>query len=179
LLTLVVLVVVCLLGASCSGDEAAPSAGPTTGSSRPDLDSVEGEVGDLRLLHVYIASPGQRGSPHDPGDGADLLLTVANDGTAADVLSGASGDAAEQVVFRDGDLTATSPPHVAAPAGGVASLQDVSGPHLELSGLTQELRSGGSVPVTFTFATAGSVTLQVPVATYDPAAATSTSAAPP
>jgi copper(I)-binding protein len=118
-------------------------------------------------------------APHDPGDGADLLLTVANDGTAADVLSGASSDAAEQVVFGDGDLTATSPLRVAAPAGGVASLQDVSGPHLELSGLTQELRSGGSVPVTFTFATAGSVTLQVPVATYDPAAATSTSAAPP
>jgi copper(I)-binding protein len=55
---------------------------------------------------------------------------------------------------------------VRVPSGGVAVLREVSGPHLELSGLRKILRSGFSVPVTFDFRDAGPVTLKVPIRTY-------------
>jgi copper(I)-binding protein len=143
-----------------------------TGSTNLDrarigLDSVDGRVGPLRLLSVSIASPGDRGSFHLAGDSAALLLTVANDGDARDVLTGVSADVAQQVVFRDDDGPARSHLRVATPPGGVAVLREVSGPHLELSGLTEPLRSGFSVPVTLEFRDAGPVTLSVPIRTYD------------
>ena len=49
-------------------------------------------------------------------------------------------------------------------------------PHLELVGLTQSLHSAQSVPVTFTFQTAGPTTLNVPVQEYT--AQRTTTAAP-
>jgi copper(I)-binding protein len=42
----------------------------------------------------------------------------------------------------------------------------VTGPHLELAGLHETLRSGFSVPVTVDFRDAGPVTLEVPIRTY-------------
>ncbi len=143
-----------------------------TGSSgfdhtRFQLDSVDGQVGSLRLLGVAIASPGTRGSVHVAGDSAALLVTIANDGDDEDTLTGASSDVAEQVVYRDGDDPPDPELQVQVPAGGVAAVRDVDGAHLELSGLQDRLRSGFSVPVTFEFRDAGPVTLSVPIRTYD------------
>jgi copper(I)-binding protein len=143
-----------------------------TGSTNLDrarigLDSVDGRAGDLRLLSVSIASPGPSGSTHLAGDSAALLLTVANDGEDDDVLVGADADVAEQVVRRNGDGSADVDLHVAVPAGKVVVLREVSGPHLELDGLHETLRSGFSVPVTFEFQDAGTVTLSVPIRTYE------------
>src|SRR5689334_14483223 len=89
--------------------------------ARIGLDSVDGRVGDLRLLSVSIASPGRRGSTHLAGDSAALLLTVANDGQDDDALTGADADVARRVVFRDGDGPARRELAVTVPAGGVAS----------------------------------------------------------
>jgi copper(I)-binding protein len=143
-----------------------------TGSSgfdhtRFQLDSVDGQVGSLRLLSVSIASPGTRGSIHIAGDSAALLATIANDGDDEDVLVGASTDVAEQVVLRDGEDAPDSALQVSVPPGGVAVVRDVTGAHLELSGLQERLRSGLSIPVTFEFRHAGPVTLSVPIRTYD------------
>ena len=135
-------------------------------STRFGLDSVDGRVGELRLLSVSIASPGGRGSIHLAGDDAALLLTVANDGDVDDELIGASAEVAEQIVLRDGDGSPTSHLEETVPTGGVAVLREVSAEHLELSGLRENLRSGLSVPVTFRFRDAGSVTLSVPVGIY-------------
>ncbi|MGY1603984.1 copper chaperone PCu(A)C [Geodermatophilus sp. SYSU D00815] len=142
-----------------------------TGSSNLDrarigLDSVDGRVGELRLLSVSLASPGTRGSLHIAGDSAALLLTVANDGEAEDALTGAGTDVAEEVVLRDGDASPEPRVDVPVPPGGVAVLREVTGPHLELTGLRETLRSGFSVPVTFEFRDAGPVVLEVPVRTY-------------
>jgi copper(I)-binding protein len=135
-----------------------------TGSPRPD--SVNGEVGRLRLLRVAVDSPGPAGSIHVAGNSAALLLTIANFGGAEDVLTGASAGVARQVVLRDGDAAAQSNLQTAVPASGAAVLSDVTGPHLELSGLLRTLRAGSRVLVTFQFRDAGSVTIQVPVRTY-------------
>jgi copper(I)-binding protein len=147
----------------CSALRTGPSSFDHT---RFQLDSVDGQVGSLRLLSVSIASPGTRGSIHVAGDSAALLLTIANDGETEDELTGVTTDTAEQVVLRDGDAAPDPDPKVPVPSGGVAVVRDVTGPHLELSGLHHRLRSGFSVPVTFDFRGAGSVTLSVPIRTY-------------
>jgi copper(I)-binding protein len=159
LLTLLVL-------AGCAPSQAA-SSDPFFSRTRIGLDSVDGQVGQLRLLSVSIASPGPRGSIHLAGDSAALLLTVANDGGAEDVLIGVRAEAARQVVFRTGDASPNSHLHVVVSPGAAAVLREVTGPHLELEDLNQTLRSGFSVPVTFQFRDAGTVTLEVPIRTYD------------
>src|SRR3954469_8263913 len=78
----------------------AQTGSPNLDRSRIGLDSVDGRGGQLRLLSVSVASPGGRGSIHIAGDDAALLLTIANDGEADDVLTGASADVARQVVSR-------------------------------------------------------------------------------
>ena len=143
-----------------------PTGSPGLDRSRIGLDSVDGRVGQLRLLSVSVASPGTRGSVHIAGDSAALLLTIANDGDADDVLTGASVDVAEEVVLRDGDAPPEPRVEVPVPSGGVAVLREVTGLHLELTGLHETLRSGFSVPVTFQFRDADPVTLEVPIRTY-------------
>ena len=141
------------------------SASPNLDRTRIGLQSVDGSAGRLRLISVASASPGAPGSMHIAGDSAALLLTIANDGEAQDVLTGATTGAAKQVVYRTGDAS-PRPLQVAVPPGKVTVLREVTGPHLELSGLRETLRTGYSVPVTFHFRDAGSVTLKVPIRTY-------------
>ena len=74
------MIAVALLLAGCSSGQTA-SSDPHFSRTRIGLDSVDGQVGPLRLLSVSIASPGARGSVHIAGDSAALFLTVANDGT--------------------------------------------------------------------------------------------------
>ena len=137
---------------------------PGSAAARPD--GVDGQLGDLRLLGVAVDSPGARGSMHIAGDDAALLLTIANNGKAEDVLTGASADVAQQVVFQNGDGPPVPQWQVPVPAGDVTILREVTAPHLELSGLQKTLRAGSSVPVTFEFGTAGTLTLDVPIHTY-------------
>jgi copper(I)-binding protein len=160
---LVTVLVVLLAGCS-----SAPSTSPDPlfSRSRIGLDSVDGQVGRLRLLSVAIASPGSRGSLHLAGDSAGLFLTIANDGRSPDVLTGVSAEPADAVVLRNGEGAATSRWDIAIAPGGVAVLRELTGPHLELSALTEPLRSGFSIPVTFRFRDAGPLTLEVPIRTY-------------
>jgi periplasmic copper chaperone A len=139
---------------------------PNFDLARFGLDSADGQVGPVRLISVFIASPGARGSTHLAGNSAALLLTIANDGQTDDLLTGASAEAAEHVVIRNGDAAADRQVQVPVPAGGVAVLREVTAHHLELSGLRETLRGGLSVPVTFRFRDAGVFTLEVPVRTY-------------
>jgi copper(I)-binding protein len=147
----------------CSALRTGPSSFDHT---RFQLDSVDGQIGQLRPLSVTVASPGTRGSVHIAGDSAALLLTIANDGETDDVLTGVATDVAEEVVLRDGDASAEPRVEVPVPSGGVAVLREVTGRHLELTGLHEPLRSGFSVPVSFQFRDAGTVTLEVPIGTY-------------
>ncbi|WP_433502051.1 copper chaperone PCu(A)C [Pseudonocardia halophobica] len=149
--------------AGCGSTQA---GSPNLDQARTELAGVDGQAGQLRLLDVVIASPGGRGSLHIAGDDAALLLTIANDGKAADMLTGAGAEVAEQVVLRHGDAPPDPRLRVPLPPGDVAALRQVTGPHLELSGLRETLRSGSSVPVGLVFRDAGTVTVDVPVATY-------------
>jgi periplasmic copper chaperone A len=151
-----------LLLAGC-GSMQAGSGNPYRARIGVDTD---GQVGQLRLLSVAIAAPDGRGSTHLAGDSAELFLTIANDGGAEDVLTAATSEAAQQVVFRNGDASPDPRLELSVPPAGVAVLRETTGPHLELSGLRETLHSGLSVPVTFRFRDAGSLSLEVRVRTY-------------
>jgi copper(I)-binding protein len=161
-----VLAVVLLLAATACSRERGDSAGTTVPLTRT-LDSVDGQVGALQLLHVHIASPGERGAGHAADGDVELFLTLANAGPEPDVLTAVTADGAAAALLRDGDAEPTAQLAVEVPPGGVAPLRDVTGPHLELTGLTDPLAGGTRVDVTFTFRDAGPVTLPVPVAVYE------------
>lgn len=156
-------ILLALLLAGCGSGQAGTG---NLDQGRSEGDGVDVQVGQLQLLGVAIESPGGRGSMHIAGNDAALLLTIANDGQAEDVLTGASATVAGKVVVLDGDGAPDSQVQVSVPPGDVAALSAVDGRHLQLSGLRETLRIGSSVPVTFEFRDAGSVTLRVPVAAY-------------
>ncbi|WP_175483987.1 hypothetical protein [Modestobacter sp. DSM 44400] len=104
------------------------------------------------------------------GEEARLVLGLANTGTTADTLTEVSGpDFADATVPGGGDLALTVEANDNLYVGAEGM------PVIVLEDLQTELRSSESIPVTFTFAEAGEVTIdamvaaegQDPVPTYD------------
>jgi copper(I)-binding protein len=127
-------------------------------------NAVFARVGDMRLITVRIRASAD--SQHQEGSDAALFLTLANDGSTADVLNAVSSVDAGQVIQRDGAGPA-EPIHVETPASGSVSLQHLSGLHLELVDLKRDVARGSFLPVTFRFAKAGPVTVKVFVQVVD------------
>ena len=125
-------------------------------------DSNYGQIGDMRLLHVHIATPPSEGWP--PGATVALHLTLVNDGAADVTVVTVSTPAARRVTLRTatGDLDQVRLP---VGAGSTVSLQEGDPTHLVVAGLASVLRGGLSIPVTFTLDTGESVTLAVPAQT--------------
>lgn len=122
-------------------------------------DSVNATVGNLRLLAARVEAPSD--SVHVQDGNVGLFLTVANIGSSDDTLTGATSPDATSIVYRNGTQPIQPTIAVPIPAGGVASLQYPGGPHLELVGLSQNIPGGTFLPVTFTFASAGSIVMNV------------------
>lgn len=160
------LLLLLVLGGCTSGSASSSRGDPRLDRPRMGLEGIDGRVEQLRLLGVAVASPGTRGSLHIAGDSAALLLTITNDGRTDDVLTSATTDVADEVVLRDGDAAPDPDLELPVRADGSAVLRQVDGPHLELSGLRELVRSGHRVPITFEFRDAGPITLQVPVNAY-------------
>ncbi|MDA8870066.1 copper chaperone PCu(A)C [Rhizobiaceae bacterium] len=96
-------------------------------------------------------------------------LTVTNNGTTADRLIGGSASFAERVEVHEMSVTdgvtrmAALADGLDIPAGETVALEPGSF-HLMFTGLTSAPKAGETVPVTLTFANAGDVTVQLPVA---------------
>lgn len=100
-----------------------------------------------------LAAPS--GSSVPAGGSAGMFVGLFNSGSATDKLLGISApDAAASVTVKGGS--------VAIPASGAANLTGPE-PAIVLNGLTKPLSGGQSFPVTFDFAHAGAVTVDVPV----------------
>jgi copper(I)-binding protein len=120
-------------------------------------DSVSARVGDVRLIGVYIQRPE---GVHAKGGNSALFLTLANDGTADRLVAVSSVDA-RSVVQRTGDQPPEKGIDIPLPASDVVAMQHADGLHLELVGLKRDLGRRTFVPVTFRFADAGPVTVEV------------------
>ncbi|MGA0862526.1 MAG: copper chaperone PCu(A)C [Ilumatobacteraceae bacterium] len=115
---------------------------------------------------VVVSKQWARTSPMATTTGAAYMDIAA---TAGDELTSASVDASvagtvelHEVVMSGGSMTMQQVEKIVLPAGETVSLKP-GGYHVMLLGLAKPLAVGDTVPVTLTFATAGEITVGVPV----------------
>ncbi len=128
--------------ASCaSGNDA------LTNLARTTTNSVSSAVGSITLRNVYVAGPLSR------GDSAQIVSAFFNAGTEPDTIIGVSSPLA-----AGGKVPS---PAELPPGSGKIFIADGSAPTLQ--NVQKNLLIGSQVPVTITFARAGSIILDVPV----------------
>ncbi|MDQ6875480.1 MAG: hypothetical protein M3042_10530 [Actinomycetota bacterium] len=185
LLLLVAGTLAALLGA-CSSGQIAQTA--------RDVSAVEGSSasrGGVGVRDARIAEP--PGGSYSSGGDAPMLASIVTDDKTSDTLMRVTSDAADSVTVTTGSSgspsAATSASASAAPSASASSADSTldvkldagtllvfgggggGGPGsenaLNLVGLRHDLSPGMTVRVTFSFAQAGDITLNVPVATPD------------
>ena len=130
-----------------------------------------------------ILAPDSGAASYPQGANAAMTLAIVNTSTKPDTLTSITSPAASGWVLLDGNTTllpvapsssgtSTGPPVVGAvppqvvtiePGRSVAFALPSSTQSLFLTGLKQQLYTASSVPVTFSFQTAGAITITVPV----------------
>ncbi len=157
-------------------------AGQVAGTAQQVSNTTGGnaQVGPLALRTVAIAfgEDVEGGAVYRRGDDAPLNMTVVNEAGEADELLSVSTPIAESV-----EITGTTeiPSGRSLVVGGDTQQQGAGSPggapvttpqpreegeptaSIVLVGLREDVRSGISYPITFTFARAGDVTVAVPV----------------
>jgi copper(I)-binding protein len=176
-------VVVALLSAGCAAGQDAQTAG-----EKPSLDGVNASVGTIDLRGVMLEPPSGTTSFYPSGSDVALKLVIVNNAQQDDqltsitspVISGWSSfaSAADASAAASAQATAAaSGPSTSAGATAVSANQKVSIPAngvvasgtpsatgaLLLIGSKTALYPGSSVPLTFTFADAGTITVTVPM----------------
>lgn len=175
-LTLIVSAVLVLSG--CAAGQRAQTAIET-----PAVDGVGASVGaiDIRNLSVapplggaaYLSAQLQGAIVNNAGSADELVSVTTKAATSvsiydskADAAAGASGTAsAASTSSASPSKSAQSSGSVTIPAGSLISIggSDPNGPVIVLNDLVAPLEGASQVSVTFTFKTAGSVTLQIGV----------------
>ncbi|MDT4996774.1 MAG: hypothetical protein QOD45_842 [Pseudonocardiales bacterium] len=168
-----------------------------TAEETPAIDGAIGTVGSIDLRGVGILAPDSGAASYPQGANAAMTLAIVNTSTKPDTLTSITSPAASGWVLLDGNTTllpvapsssgtGTGPPVVGAvppqvvtiePGRSVAFALPSSTQSLFLTGLKQQLYTASSVPVTFSFQTAGEITITVPVQ-LTPAPGSSTLPAP-
>jgi hypothetical protein len=171
-----VLVITALVAAGCAAGQQAQTA-----NEKATIDGTYGSVGKLDLRGVAIEPP-TGSQPYAAGADVKLDLLVVNNGGTADSLTGVTStafgswgsyDSADDAntVIGAGSAGANDPS--LPKAGTTVSVQpgDATGfgigvapKTLLLRGLKAKLYPANSIKITFAFAKAGSLTLDVPVA---------------
>ena len=118
----------------------------------PGVDGGQGSVGQVAVHNALLATPD--GANYPKGSSAPLTLWISNDAGSDDTLTSIS--TAAGTVKIDG--TATVPARSIVEVGG-----DDSALTATVTDLTEELKYGISVPMTFTFAHAGTLTVNIPI----------------
>ncbi|MCB2106784.1 MAG: copper chaperone PCu(A)C [Rhodobacteraceae bacterium] len=101
------------------------------------------------------------------GGNSAAYMTIANAGSAADVLTGVTTPVAgmadvHQTVEDNGMMKMEAVPKLEIPAGGSVSLSP-GGYHVMVMQVGKKLTAGDTVPMTLTFERAGAVDIDVPV----------------
>lgn len=117
------------------------------------IDGANGTIGDLTILNARLAPTNNE--YYRAGSDARLLLWISNDGLKADTLSQITTSAADSVEI-DGDTAEV-------PGQTLADFATDSGVEVVVTGFTQDLYYGVSIPMTFSFANAGTLDLNIPI----------------
>jgi copper(I)-binding protein len=164
-----------LLIAGCEADlpDAVPTEEPL--QYQESAMGVNTQLGPILLRSVHIEAPDGRG--YQAGDDARLWLTLFNEGREPDALTGVRSPAARTAQIRwDADCDGTAEavptlplrqefPRVSESPAGVPPIDAY---HVALT-LNRAVAAGTSIPVTFVFERAGSITVDTIV--QPPAAA--------
>lgn len=161
--------VVIPLGAGCAAGQ-----GDETASERTTPYAANADVGSIKLRDVEVvpvigstdtgatASSTSSATPSPGAASGYLAVVLVNSGGAPDTLVGVSVPGATVTPSDTGaalTVTRSRPLTIGDPEQGA------TGPTLTLDTAGTPLRVGTVVPVTFTFANAGQVTVQAPVRT--------------
>ncbi len=119
------------------------------------IDGGNGRVGQIGVLNALLANP--TGSEYAKGSSAPLRLWLSNEGVQDDTLTAITTPAAGSVKISG---------KAVVPGQSLKDFSDESA-QFTLEGLTDTITHGESVPITFKFERAGTVTINVPVQTPD------------
>nr|WP_275889310.1 hypothetical protein [Nakamurella flavida] len=117
------------------------------------IDGANADTGSISIRNVLLAEP-ERTNGYPAGSDARVLLYVSNIGLNADTLTSVSSSVAGSATI---DGTAEVPPQT------LVDMATDTGVQIALEDLNRDVFFGQSIPVTFTFENAGSMTVQVPV----------------
>jgi copper(I)-binding protein len=173
-----------LLGAGVLALLVPAVAGCEAGNGAPTLEFHAASAGaqtvfnGISITNAFVLGA-PTGSTVPSGSSASLFVSLYNGGSSSDTLVSATAPESAGSISLSGGS-------VALPADAAPVNLTGPSPQVVLENLTKPLTGGSTIPVTFDFQHAGTVTLQVPVepqsdywATYSPPAATPTTAATP
>lgn len=135
--------------AGCEAGQDAPTL-----EFHPSSSGAQAEFNNISISDAFVlGAPGDSAVP--AGGSASLFLGLYNNGSSEDKLQSVTADgSAASVTIKGGG--------VSIPASSAANLTGPE-PEIVLKDLAQPISGGQDIPVTFTFANAGSKTLDVPV----------------
>ncbi|MDV8024276.1 hypothetical protein [Rhodococcus sp. IEGM 1330] len=129
------------------------------------------DVGDIQLRNVHVVYPDSQEYSIEPGGTVELGFTAINASPAvADELTGISSPEAQVTIVDEAESGSNEiAPQTALGAGSPADVQ-LDDPLLpiqlikvEMADISQNVRPGLTLPITFEFANAGEVVVNVPV----------------
>jgi copper(I)-binding protein len=136
-------------------------AGCEAGADAPTLQfhaaSAGGQtvVNGIKITNAFVLGP-QSGSTLPSGSSASLFVSLYNGGNSSDVLMSATAPGSAVSISLSGGT-------VPLPANSAPVNLTGPEPKVVLENLSKPLTGGTTIPVTFDFQHAGTVTLQVPV----------------
>lgn len=116
------------------------------------IDGANGTVGDVAVLNARLAPTAREDYP--AGSDARLLLWISNDSLNPDTLTGVSTSSAQSVDIVGDPVV---------PGQSLADFATEQGTEVVVTGFLQDQYYGQSIPMTFSFANAGSLTLNIPI----------------
>ncbi|GAB3475823.1 copper chaperone PCu(A)C [Amycolatopsis cihanbeyliensis] len=145
-----------------------------TDTQQAAVNGAQATVGSLAIRDAVLAYP-PNDSVYRAGSSAELNLRVINDGDQPAELVSVSSDAAANAIISGASTiagrnvlvigsTEGEVPDFQRPTGGPDGEPERPGEGgIVLRGLAYDVRPGMNVPVTFTFADAGQVTVELPI----------------
>ena len=154
-----------LLGAGVLALASAAITGCEAGADAPTLEFHQAAAGAQTVFNgISISDAFVLGAPTGAtvpsGSSAGLFVSLYNGGNSSDTLLSAQAAGTAGSISLPGGT-------VSLPAGSAGVNLTGPVPTVVLNDLTKPLSGGSTIPVTFDFAHAGTVTLQVPVQAQD------------
>lgn len=129
------------------------------------------DLGDIQLRNVHVLYPDSEEYSIAPGGTVELGFTAINSSPAVvDELTGISSPAAQITIVDRAEVGSTEIAPLTALGAGSRADTELDDPLLplqlikvEMADISEDVRPGLTLPVTFQFAEAGEVVLEVPV----------------